>query len=178
MDEDEDDARCRPNHSSASGSSAIAGSGLNIAVRVFEKIIAEPRGDGDDREDEGQRDPGAVADQQHAQRHPAALHQFPAGEPVPQCRERRAEGREQQRILSRRASASHTTASTANMQELPRHRRIGEPLPQGERISTTGASVEAKVSWMKSWRGMGMLKSCLQRLYPIVVIARLDRAIQ
>src|SRR6476659_759613 len=58
----------RPNQINASGNNAIAGSGLNIAVTVS----ADAGGDGEDGENCGQHDAGAVSHEQHLERRPGA----------------------------------------------------------------------------------------------------------
>src|SRR6476660_5995952 len=57
----------RPNQISASGNSAIAGSGLNI-----EEVGTNAGGDRENGKDRGENDTGAVPHEQHLQRRPCA----------------------------------------------------------------------------------------------------------
>ena len=87
-----------PNHSSASGSSAIAGSGLNIAVSVDKEIGADTGRDRNGGEHGREREPERIADREHLQRGERAVDQRAAHGRVPERLQRLGQAREQERI--------------------------------------------------------------------------------
>src|SRR5882672_5574114 len=92
----------RPNQISASGNSAIAGSGLNIAVMVSRKSVpiwVEMAR----MEDGGEYDAGAIAQEQHFQRRPGAQRNGAVPDLVEHGYDGVVEGRKQQRIVEKGA---------------------------------------------------------------------------
>ena len=125
--------RPSPNQSSASGSNAIAGSGLNMAVSVDKRSVPNRVGYRNDRHDGSQRHANGIAHQQHADRRQRACQQFSVDDGVVEGKRSVAESRKQQRIVDPARIDFPGEDQWQQRRDAPKCRAVRQALPERQR---------------------------------------------